>query len=108
MPELVAATRGARLLWAARVVLFDVHFPPQFPILIGENCGLFEDPLVRFEALAGECALIQNWSPSRAPPHQDQAADRGGRHLPQDADVRLISAILLEENNKWPSSAPVA
>jgi hypothetical protein len=32
----------------------------------------------------------------------DQAADRGRRHLPnEDAIVRLIGAILLEQNDEW-------
>ena len=40
--------------------------------------------------------------PARAPQRRDQAANRGGRHLPNEAAItRLVGTILHEQNDEW-------
>ena len=51
------------------------------------------------EGAPGQAALHE---PDRAPQRRDQAAHRRRRHLPNDdAIVRLVGALLLEQNDEW-------
>ncbi|WP_292226299.1 transposase [Mesorhizobium sp.] len=47
-------------------------------------------------------AKLHSTNPIERPQQRDQAQDRGRRHLPNDdAIVRLVGALLLEQNDEW-------
>jgi putative transposase len=55
---------------------------------------------IKFPGAASRQAALDQ--PDRTPQRRDQAAHQGHQHLPNEAAiVRLIGAILLEQNDEW-------